>query len=85
MFKVVAGKCDLVKHVINVENAFPIKQFLCPVPLRVQGEVDKIIKEIKEQGVIKESQSLWVSPAITSLYLVEKKDRTIRFCVDRKQ
>lgn len=69
-----------------LEMLLHIKQIpRCVFFFESKGRLDKIIKEIKEQGIIKESQSLWLSPAITSLYLIEKKDRTIRFCVDRKQ
>ncbi|KAM0724690.1 Retrovirus-related Pol polyprotein from transposon 17.6 [Formica fusca] len=44
----------------------------------MRNEVDKVIEEMKSQGVIEESQSPWVSPVV----LVRKKDGTIRFCVD---
>jgi len=33
---------------------------------------------MRDQGMIEDSKSLWVSPAI----LVKKKDSTIRFCID---
>jgi len=44
----------------------------------LREEVDKIIEEIRQQGVIEESCSPWVSPAV----LIKKKDGLIRFCVD---
>jgi len=44
----------------------------------MRGEVEKILEEMKQQGVIEESYSLWISPVV----LVRKKDGTIRFCVD---
>jgi len=44
----------------------------------MREEVDKILEEMKQQGVIEESYSPWIFPAV----LVKKKDGTIRFCVD---
>jgi len=44
----------------------------------MREEVNKIIKDMRDQGVIEESKSLWMSPAV----LVKKKIGTIRFCID---
>lgn len=75
---VVAGNCDIVRHAINLKDPSPIKQVPRRIPFQMRDEVNKIIEEMKEQGVIEESKSPWVSPAV----LVRKKDGTIRFCVD---
>lgn len=64
-----AGSCGLVKHKINLNNVNPIKQAPRRIPFALRGEVYKIIEEMKEQGVIEESKSSWVSPAV----LVKKK------------
>ncbi|KMQ85049.1 krab-a domain-containing protein [Lasius niger] len=79
--EIVSGNCEIVKHVINIKDSSPIKQVPRPISIHMQKEVDEIIEEMKEQKVIKESQSPWVSPAV----LVRKKDGTIRFCVDYRR
>jgi len=76
--EIVAGNCSVIEHAINVNNSSPIKQVPRRVPLLMRGEVEKILEEMKQQGVIEESCSPWISPAV----LVKKKDGTIRFCVD---
>ncbi|XP_071652203.1 uncharacterized protein [Temnothorax longispinosus] len=62
--EIVAGNCGVVEHVINLEDSSPIKQVPRRIPLRMRGEVEKIIEEVRKQGVIEESQSPWVSPAV---------------------
>jgi len=47
----------------------------------MREKVNKIIEDMRKQGVIEESQSPWMSPAV----LVKKKDGTIRFCVDYRK
>jgi len=44
----------------------------------MQMEVNEIIKDMKDQGVIDESTSPWTSPMI----LIKKNDGTMRFCVN---
>lgn len=70
-----------MEHVINVKDSSLIKQIPRRIPIHLRKEVDKIIEEMKEQGVIEESQSPWVSPAV----LVRKKDGALRFCVDYRK
>jgi len=47
----------------------------------MKAKVDEIIEEMREQGVIEEFVSPWMSSAI----LVKKKNRTIKFCVDYRR
>lgn len=79
--EIVAGNCDTVKYAINLIDSNPIKQVPRRIPFHMREEVDRIIEEMSHQGVIEESQSPWVSPAV----MVRKKDGTIRFCVDYRK
>lgn len=79
--KIVAGNCDVVQHKIELTNPRPIKQTPRQSPLHLKAEVDKIVEDMREQEVIEESQSPWMSPAV----MVKKKDGTIRFCVDYRK
>lgn len=47
----------------------------------MREEVNKILDDMRKQGVIEESQSPWVSSAV----LIRKKDGTIIFCVDYRK
>ncbi|KMQ82652.1 krab-a domain-containing protein, partial [Lasius niger] len=78
---IVAGNCNSVEHVINVQDSLPIKQVPRRIPIHMREEVDNNIEEMKTRGVIEESQSPWVSPAV----MVKKKDGSIRFCVDYRK
>jgi len=78
---IVAGNCNVINHVINVRDASPIKQVPRRIPIHLREEVNKIINEMKEEGVIEESHSPWISPAV----LVKKKDGSLRFCVDYRK
>ncbi|XP_070517891.1 uncharacterized protein [Cardiocondyla obscurior] len=52
-----AGNCELVKHKIDVADAFPIRQVPRRIPFRMRDEVDGIIEDMKNRWVIEESQS----------------------------
>ncbi|KMQ84394.1 krab-a domain-containing protein, partial [Lasius niger] len=77
----IAGNCGVLEHDIKVTDSKPIKQAPRRVPIYLREEVDRIIKEMKSQGVIEESRSPWVSPVV----LVKKKDGSFRFCVDYRK
>ncbi|KMQ84239.1 retroviral aspartyl protease family protein [Lasius niger] len=51
----VAGNCEVLEHAINVENSKSIKQAPRRIPLHLREEVDRIIQDMKSQGVIEES------------------------------
>ncbi|KMQ88146.1 integrase core domain protein [Lasius niger] len=78
---IVAGNCNVDEHVINVKDSLPIKQVPRRIPIHMRKEVDKILEDMRVQGVIEESQSTWISPAV----MVRKKDGTFRFCVDYRK
>ena len=72
------GICEEVYHEIKVTTDTPIKQKPRPVPPAYQEELDEIIKDLLERGLIKESTSPWASP----ICLAKKCDGSLRLCVD---
>jgi len=66
---IIAGNCDIVKHVINVRDPLPIKQVPRRIPFHMREKVNKIFEDMRKQGIIEESQSPWILPAV----LVKKK------------
>ena len=72
------GRCDWVKHQIDTQGNLPFKQNPYRIPLSQRPVVEKHIHDMLQQGVIRPSMSPWASPIV----LVQKKDGSIRFCVD---
>ena len=72
------GCTSIVQHVIDTGDHSPIRQQPYRVPVVHREKISQIILDMKEQGVIRPSQSRWASPVI----LVPKKDGQLRFCVD---
>ena len=69
------------EHKIHTGDSPPIRQLQLRIPFAVRGEITRMVQEMLKDGVIQESASPWVSPAV----LVKKKDGTLRFCVDYRQ
>jgi len=67
--EIIAGNCEIGEHVINLQDSSPIKQVPRRIPIHMREEVNKIIMDMRNQGVIEESKSPWMSPAV----LVKKK------------
>ena len=53
----VSGKCNLVKHKIELIDSRPIKQPVRPLPFHLQTEINQMINNMQKQGVIEESSS----------------------------
>ena len=67
-----------MQHVINTGDHTPIRQQLRRKPFALQCDVDQMVGDMLEQGVIQPSTSPWASPVV----LVRKKDGGMRFCID---
>ncbi|GFS58268.1 retrovirus-related Pol polyprotein from transposon 17.6 [Trichonephila clavipes] len=70
-----------MKHRTDTEEYPPIKQHPRRLPFAKQEEVQKLIKDMKNNDVIEPSSSPWASPIV----LVRKKDGSTRFCVDYRR
>ena len=75
------GRTDLVYHNISTGDAAPIRQPPRRLPLHYKQEVDTMLDDMLQQGVIEPSHSPWSSPVI----LVKKKDGSLRFCIDYRK
>ena len=75
------GCTAVVQHSIVTGDAPPIKQPNRPIPVARQHEVHKLLDEMLQKDVIQPSASPWASPVV----LVQKKDGTMRFCIDYRQ
>ncbi|TNN05036.1 Retrovirus-related Pol polyprotein from transposon 17.6, partial [Schistosoma japonicum] len=75
------GRTRAVWHEIDTGDHKPIKRYPRRVAILYQPELDKMIKEMLKQKVIKPSTSPWASPIV----LVKKKDNLLRLCVDYRR
>lgn len=75
------GEVSVIKHNIPTGSHPPIKERYRPIPPTMYQSVKKMIQEMKDSNIIKDSHSPWAAP----LVLVRKKDGNIRFCVDYRK
>lgn len=72
------GETDLVELHIDTGDATPHKYPAHRVPFAVRDNITRSLQEMQDSGVIEPSNSPWASPVV----LVQKKDGSLRFCVD---
>ncbi len=75
------GFTDTITHRIDTGLSHPIRQRHRPLPPAQYQAVREHIKNLLEEGIVRESKSPWASPVV----VVQKKDSSIRLCVDYRQ
>ena len=75
------GTTSITEHSIDTGDHPPIRQPLRRMPFSLRPQVDKMVQEMLDQGVIQPSSSPWASAVV----LVRKKDGSMRFCVDYRR
>ncbi|XP_078694909.1 uncharacterized protein LOC144923898 [Branchiostoma floridae x Branchiostoma belcheri] len=75
------GKTDAAIFDIPTHTETPISQRAYPLPHKLRPALQQEIKNLLQQGIIRESQSPFSAPVV----LVNKKDGGIRVCVDYRK
>ena len=71
------GKTDMVEYRIHTVSAQPVRLPACRLPYAYRDRV-KELDDMLQFGIIEPSSSEWSSPMV----VVQKKDGTLRVCVD---
>ena len=72
------GRTDRLCHKISKGTEKPIRQPARRIPPYRREEVNKLLQDMLSSNVIQSSASPWASPVV----LVQKKDGSVRFCID---
>ena len=75
------GRCTVYPHTINTGDAVPIKQAARCLPFHRRVDLQSLLADMLQQGIITESNSPWAAPIV----LVKKKDGSTRLCVDYRK
>lgn len=72
------GHTDKVKHHIKLSDETPFKHRARPIHLQDVDAVRKHLQELLESGVIRESESLYLSPIV----VIRKRKNVVCMCID---
>ena len=75
------GETALIKHKIKLMDQTPFKEHYQHIPPHMHDDVRAHIQEMLDIGAICKSHSLWASTVV----LVQKKDGSLRFCIDLRK
>ena len=80
-FTEIPGKANVIEHKIDLTDDRPIRCKPCSLPYAKRGEIRDEIKNMMDNGIVRESSSPYASP----LVVVKKKDGSNRMCVDYRK
>jgi hypothetical protein len=80
LFSSTPGKTSLAKHFVPTSGT-PVKVPPRRVPANYRVEVEEQLTSMLEKGIIEESSSPWMAPAV----YVRKKTGDLRMCVDYRE
>jgi hypothetical protein len=75
------GRTNLVQHRIDTGNNRPFKQALRRHPIAHLPTIDEHVKNMLANDIIEPAASAWASNVV----LIQKKDGSLRFCVDYRK
>jgi hypothetical protein len=80
LFRTVPGGTEGACHYI-ISTGTPVRVPPRRIPAHYRQEIEKQINTMLEQGIIEESSSPWMAPAV----FVPKKSGEIRMCIDYRE
>ncbi|KAJ3662473.1 hypothetical protein Zmor_006821 [Zophobas morio] len=80
VFNELPGRSDKYVHVIQMHDTTPFVRKAYPIAFSLRPEVEKVINQMLELGVIKREASPFASP----MTVVRKKDGSVRICLDAR-
>ena len=75
------AKTALIKHKIEITDWMPFKEHYQHIPSHMYNDMKAHIQEMLDIGAICKSHSPWAS----TVGLVQKKDGSLRFCIDLRK
>ena len=80
LFRTVPGQATGVFHHIPTTGS-PVKMPPCRIPAHFKEKVETLLDEMLQQGIIEESSSPWMAPAVC----IPKKSGEVRLCIDYRE
>ena len=75
------GKTSLIKHQIKLTDLMPFNECYGCIPPHMYDDVKAHLQEMLDIGAIRKLHSPWASVVV----LVQKKDSSLRFCIDLRK
>ena len=69
------------EHRIQTDDHYPIASTPRRIPMHIESDVENLIVDLEEKGIIQKSTSPWNSPIVA----IRKKDGSVRLCIDYRR